>query len=76
MWRRRWVGLARWGGAVRCGAMGGAVGEGGDFFCCDCSFFSLEKPAAPVFCGKLSGHVLTLYENRRSTSWNLDDVSL
>ena len=70
MWRRRWVGLARWGGAVRCGAMGGAVGdEGGEFF-------SLEKPAAPVFCGKLSGHVLTLYENRRSTSWNLDDVSL
>ena len=32
MWRRHWVGLARWGGAVRCGAMGGAVGEGGIFF--------------------------------------------
>jgi hypothetical protein len=30
MWRRRGVGLARWGArAVRCGAVGGAVGEGG-----------------------------------------------
>ena len=29
MWRRRWVGLARWGGAVRCGAVGGRWGRGG-----------------------------------------------
>ena len=35
MWRRHWVGLARWGGAVRCGAVwwgsgGGGGGRGGE----------------------------------------------
>ena len=30
MWRRRWVGLARWGGAVRCRAVGGRWGRGGE----------------------------------------------
>ena len=29
MWRRRWVGLARWGGAVRSEVWGGEGGVGG-----------------------------------------------
>jgi len=32
MWRRRWVGLARWGGAVRCGAVGEKGGGGGGWW--------------------------------------------